>query len=349
VLYYYQSGGRLYRPEDVPEDVFLKELDFYELGAGVLREFQIINGFLPEPEIELPKYSWQRAIWLTLEYPSSSSFSKSLAVLSLIIILLSIMNFCLETMPTFRNMSCVVDNSSAVMVNGERVPKEVLNVNSPFFMIECLCCFWFTSEAILRFVSCPSRRTFCTTWMNIFDIGAILPFYIIVTVVGITGSCSGGTSVVFLRVLRLFRAFRVFKLTKHSRGMQILGMTIRKSVEELYLFSLFLGIAVVFFSAALYYADMYDTNSANISSIPDGFWLTIITMCTVGYGDVVPGGIVGKLIDSVCVLSGVICIALVVPVVVTNFSNYYSHEQNGTSPKPNPKSVLSCWGRRKKE
>lgn len=115
--------------------------------------------------------------------------------------------------------------------------------------------------------------------------------------------------------------------------MQILGMTIKKSLQELYLFGLFLGITVVFFSAAVYYADMFDTGSQNIASIPDGFWLTIITMCTVGYGDVTPKGFAGKLIGSVCVVSGVITIALLVPVVVSNFSNYYTHELVGRGSK----------------
>lgn len=343
ILYYYQSGGRLYRPEDVPEDVFLRELEFYQLGPDVLKEFKTRNGFLPEPEILLPKYKWRRKLWLLLEYPSSSIPARVIGVVSLLVILLSITNFCLESMPMFAQDPCVTDNTTWLEIDGVLKPRETVNTQSPFFMIEMLSAFWFTTELILRLMSTPSINTFFLSWMNIFDTGAILPFYIIIGVVYATGSCDdtnrSGTSVVFLRVLRLFRAFRIFKLTKHSRGMQILGMTIRKSLEELYLFGLFLGIAVIFFSASIYYADMFDTGSENIASIPDGFWLTIITMCTVGYGDVTPKGLVGKLVGSVCVVSGVITIALLVPVVVSNFANYYSHESG--SRRGNQKSLGS--------
>lgn len=337
VLYYYQSGGRLYRPDDIPEDVFLQELEFYELGAEVLKEFKTKNGFLPEPTIDMPKYRWQKFIWMMVEYPSSSGMAKILGIISLLVILLSIANFCLETLPMFENQTCSIDNSSWVQVGDAEKPEETLNVTSPFFYIECFCAFWFTMEVILRLSSTPSWKTYFKSWINIFDIAAIVPFYVITGVVYVSGSCGdtkkSGTSIVFLRVLRLLRAFRILKLTKHSRGMQILGMTIKKSLQELYLFGLFLGITVVFFSAAVYYADMMDTDSENISSIPDGFWLTIITMCTVGYGDVTPKGLIGKLIGSVCVVSGVVTIALLVPVVVTNFSNYYSHELSGASNK----------------
>lgn len=335
ILYYYQSGGRLYCPEDIPEDVFLKELTFYQLGNDVLREFKHRNGFLPESDILLPKYRWQRKLWLLLEYPSSTGPAKVLGILSLMVILLSIVNFCLETLPRFEDQKCVADNDTYVLVDGEWKPKENLKTDSPFFLIECFCAFWFTTEVILRFMSNPSMKEFFKSWMNLFDIGAVIPFYITICVVVVTGSCDdtkrSSTSIVFLRVLRLFRAFRIFKLTKHSKGMQILGLTIKKSLEELSLFGLFLCIAVIFFSAAYYYADMYDTDSAHITSIPDGFWLTIITMCTVGYGDVTPQGFAGKLVGSVCVVSGVVTIALLVPVVVSNFSNYYSHELAGGS------------------
>lgn len=337
VLYYYQSGGRLYRPDNIPEDVFLRELEFYELGAEVLKEFKIQNGFLPEQNIDLPRHKWQRLLWLLIEYPSSSFPAKIVGIFSLLVILLSIINFCLETLPVFENETCVTDNSTWILIDGVYKPIQTLNDASPFFFIECFCACWFTIELVLRFISTPSVKQYFKGWMNIFDIAAILPFYVILGVVHVSGSCDdtkrSGISIVFLRVLRLFRAFRIFKLTKHFRGMQILGMTIKKSLQELYLFGLFLGITVIFFSAAIYYADMFDTGSRNITSIPDGFWLTIITMCTVGYGDVTPKGLAGKLTGSVCVVSGVITIALLVPVVVSNFSNYYNHELAGGSNK----------------
>lgn len=287
ILYYYQSGGKLVRPDDIPEDIFMDEVEFYELGNEVVHEYKVRTGHPPEPEMILPEVMWKRKLWLLFEHPNSSIEARMTGIISLSIIILSIINFCWESIPMFEEGLCINDTSTVYTDEfGEPTWREVQNYASPFFIIECICATWFTVELIIRFISCPYKKAFIKNLMNLFDIGAVVPFYIITIVVIVSGTCDhtkrSSISIVFLRVLRLFRAFRIFKLTKHSRGMQILGMTIKQSLKELSLFGIFLGIAVIFFSAAIYYADLFDTRSRNISSIPDGFWWAIVTMCTVG-------------------------------------------------------------------
>lgn len=66
----------------------------------------------------------------------------------------------------------------------------------------------------------------------------------------------------------------------------------------------------------------------NCKSIPGSFWWAIVSMTTVGYGDMVPLGIFGKLIGTLSVVSGLLSIALPVPVIVTNFNNFYRHARS---------------------
>jgi len=66
VLYYYQSGGRLRRPFEVPEDVFLEELEFYQLGDNVILDYKEKEGFIMEKKMLLPKVSQNFVISLTL-------------------------------------------------------------------------------------------------------------------------------------------------------------------------------------------------------------------------------------------------------------------------------------------
>jgi len=76
VLYYYQSGGRLRRPIEVPEDVFLEELEFYRISDETIRQYKEKEGFLMEKKKALPTKSWQRNVWLFCEEPESSKAAK---------------------------------------------------------------------------------------------------------------------------------------------------------------------------------------------------------------------------------------------------------------------------------
>ncbi|CAG5897267.1 unnamed protein product [Menidia menidia] len=103
ILYFYQSGGRLRRPANVPLDMFLEELRFYELGEEIIDRFKADEGFPKEEERPLPPQKWQQRIWMLFEYPESSGGARIIAIISVMVIILSILIFCLETMPEFRN------------------------------------------------------------------------------------------------------------------------------------------------------------------------------------------------------------------------------------------------------
>ena len=75
----------------------------------------------------------------------------------------------------------------------------------------------------------------------------------------------------------------------------------------------------------MYYAEN-DANKEKFRSIPDTFWYTVVTMTTVGYGDCVPVTVAGKFIGSVCAVSGVLTIAMVVPIIITNFEFFYKRD-----------------------
>ena len=76
VLYYYQSGGRLRRPIEVPEEVFLEELEFYQISDETIRQYKEKEGFLMEKKKALPGKLWQRTVWLFCEEPESSKAAK---------------------------------------------------------------------------------------------------------------------------------------------------------------------------------------------------------------------------------------------------------------------------------
>lgn len=103
ILYFYQSGGRLRRPANVPLDMFLEELRFYELGEETIDRFKEDEGFAKEEERPLPSNNLARRVWMLFEYPESSSAARIIAIISVMVIVISILIFCLETLPEFRN------------------------------------------------------------------------------------------------------------------------------------------------------------------------------------------------------------------------------------------------------
>jgi len=401
ILYYYQSAGRLRRPINVPLDVFSEEVKFYELGELTIAKYREDEGFVKEEEKPMPKNELQRHVWLLFEYPESSMAARMLALVSVGVILLSIVTFCLETLPDLKRQRHGGHGNNASLHHGHHGHHDQLSVqmggdnttifggggyssasgkggsssfdlamsavddddhdvsfNEPFFIIETICIIWFTFEFVTRFAAAPDRLVFFKNIMNLIDLVAIVPYFVTLGTAladdRVSGGGAGGAagssgaprannqamSLAILRVIRLVRVFRIFKLSRHSKGLQILGQTIRASMRELGLLIFFLFICVVLFSSAVFFAEA-EAPGSHFKSIPDAFWWAVVTMTTVGYGDMMPVSPWGKLVGSLCAIAGVLTIALPVPVIVSNF-NYFYHRETDNECQQEYVHVHSC-------
>uniref|UniRef100_A0A0N4ZAL1 BTB domain-containing protein n=1 Tax=Parastrongyloides trichosuri TaxID=131310 RepID=A0A0N4ZAL1_PARTI len=215
------------------------------------------------------------------------------------------------------------------------IDKKNSKPHSSFIIVELICNIWFTIEIVIRFFTCPSKAKYFKAPVNIIDMVATTTFYIdlLLTTLGATAD---------LEFFSIIRIMRLFKLTQHSQGLKILMHTFKASAKELMLLVFFLVLGIVVFASLVYYAERVEVNPGNqFQSIPLGLWWAIVTMTTVGYGDMSPQTSMGRLVGSLCAIMGVLTIALPVPVIVSNFAMYYSHTQARAKMPKKRRGVLS--------
>lgn len=248
-----------------------------------------------------------------------------IGVISVFFICISILSFCLKTHPDMR-VPVIINRA---VRNGNTtnhvLDKISTNAHDAFFYIECTCNAWFSFEFLMRITASPNRWEFIKSSVNIIDMIATLSFYIDL---GLQKFASHLENADILEFFSIIRIMRLFKLTRHSSGLKILIQTFRASAKELTLLVFFLVLGIVIFASLVYYAEKIQDNPKNdFKSIPLGLWWALVTMTTVGYGDMVPKTYVGMFVGALCALAGVLAIALPVPVIVSNFAMYYSHTQ----------------------
>lgn len=278
---------------------------------------------------------------------------------------LSIFSFCAETHPFFQLPPSEVhdlhtlykffalEDSKVLQDRGARQPEpgnlttntspdvnnetdEPLSENEAtvqhpaLLVIDLLCVLFFSVEFLTRLVFCPKKLRFCSSLQNIIDFIAILPDYVEFILLCVSPQARAGLGFVdFIFILRMLRLCRIFRLIRHVPGLWILLYTLKASFNELLLMFVFLLIGMVMFASLLHFIEGGDT----FSNIPVGFWWAVVTMTTVGYGDMVPKTAFGYVIGSICAISGLLMIAFTVPIIVSNFVLYYTHVQYGISDK----------------
>ncbi|XP_046730243.1 potassium voltage-gated channel subfamily D member 2 isoform X1 [Silurus meridionalis] len=269
-----------------------------------------------------PDMTFRESMWRAFENPHTSTMALVFYYVTGFFIAVSVMANVVETVPCGS-----MANRAKELSCGERYALA-------FFCLDTACVMIFTVEYLLRLIAAPSRYKFVKSVMSIIDVVAIMPYYI-----GLVMTDNEDVSGAFV-TLRVFRVFRIFKFSRHSAGLRILGYTLKSCASELGFLLFSLTMAIIIFATVMFYAEKGSTAS-KFTSIPAAFWYTIVTMTTLGYGDMVPKTIIGKIFGSICSLSGVLVIALPVPVIVSNFSRIYHQSQRAEKRRAQKKTRLA--------
>ncbi|KFO37221.1 Potassium voltage-gated channel subfamily G member 2, partial [Fukomys damarensis] len=251
---------------------------------------------------------------------------KLFACVSVAFVAVTAVGLCLSTMPDIR----------AEEERGECSAK-----CHSLFVLETVCVAWFSFEFLLRSLQAESKCAFLRTPLNIIDILAILPFYVSL-LLGLAAGPAGSKLLeragLVLRLLRALRVLYVMRLARHSLGLRSLGLTVRRCAREFGLLLLFLCVAMALFAPLVHLAERELGAHRDFSSVPASYWWAVISMTTVGYGDMVPRSLPGQVVALSSILSGILLMAFPVTSIFHTFSRSYSElkeqQQRATSPEP---------------
>ncbi|GMS96509.1 hypothetical protein PENTCL1PPCAC_18684, partial [Pristionchus entomophagus] len=191
-----------------------------------------------------------------------------------------------------------------------------------FNWVENICVVYFSIEYLMRFWVAPRKLAFSRQLLNIIDLLSIAPFYfeMLLWVCGISGDNVRKVRWAFLtvRLLRVLRVIRIAKLGRFSPGLANFALTLRKSKKQMQMVGVVMMTVVIFFSTLIYFLEK-DEPDTKFTSIPAAFWWSVVTMATVGYGDLVPVTIAGKIVGTGAIICGVMVLALPITIMVNNF------------------------------
>lgn len=221
-------------------------------------------------------------------------------------------------------IALILLNVAAVMA--ESVDSIQARYGQAFFWFEAFSVTVFVAEYLLRLWSCTAnpqysepvsgRVRFALTPLAVIDLLAVLPTLIL----------WAGVDLRFLRILRLARMLRLAKLGRYSDALQTMGLVLRDKREELVLALMLMFIILILASSLMYMAER-DQQPEAFSSIPATMWWGIMTLTTVGYGDVYPITVLGKITAAVIAVAGVGLFALPAGIIGSGFVEHRVHQK----------------------
>ena len=169
----------------------------------------------------------------------------------------------------------------------------------------------FSIEYLYRIVKAKKKVSYIISFFGLIDMISILPFYL-----GFFHLEAG--SFLIIRAFRIFRVFRIFKLAKFLGEESVLKSTLKRSLPKITVFLVFVLIIIILFGSLMY---LVEGEENGFTSIPKSIYWAIVTMTTVGYGDIAPQTVFGQFLASVIMLLGYGIIAVPTGLVIQDLNS----------------------------
>ncbi len=198
-----------------------------------------------------------------------------------------------------------------------------------FYTLEWIFTIFFTIEYILRIYCIGKPWKYILSFYGIIDFLAILPSYLGIILVG-----QNTQYLLVIRALRLLRVFRIFKLGGFMKQSNIIVAALKASREKIFVFLFFILLSVTIIGSVLYFVE--GESNPQFSNIPTSIYWAIVTLTTVGYGDISPETPLGQFLAAVVMIMGYVVIAVPTGIVSAELVSTAEEEEANT------KTCKSC-------
>lgn len=181
-----------------------------------------------------------------------------------------------------------------------------------FFAMEWGFTVFFTIEYLLRLYCSPAPKAYAKSFYGVVDLLAILPTYISVLL-------PGANYLMTIRLLRVLRIFRVLKLMRYLEESNVLLESLKSSGRKIFIFFYAVMVLVTVFGSLMF---VIEGPEHGFTSIPYSIYWAIVTMTTVGYGDLVPQTDIGKALASITMLMGYSIIAVPTGIITAEMGQH---------------------------
>lgn len=176
---------------------------------------------------------------------------------------------------------------------------------------------FFTIEYSLRIYCSRSKSQYIFSTMGLIDLLSIIPTYLMVFYAPIG-------SLIDIRIMRLIRIFRIFQLSKYLRSGHTMQLALRSSRPKIIVFILYISLIVIILGTLMY---IIEGQQNGFENIPKSIYWAVVTLTTVGYGDVVPVTTLGRTVSVFIMMLGYAIIAVPTGIVTSEFSKNRKEEK----------------------
>lgn len=196
---------------------------------------------------------------------------------------------------------------SILIVMLESVPNLAAKCGDIFYYLEWIFTIVFTFEYFARILTIKKPFKYIFSFYGVIDLLSIIPTYLGIFI-------SGTNSLMVIRSLRLMRVFRILKLGKFLKESKVLVDSIKASRHKIFVFLLSILTIVIILGTVMY---LIESEASGFTSIPRSIYWAIVTLTTVGYGDIAPSTALGQFIASIVMILGYAIIAVPTGVVTS--------------------------------